>query len=414
MTMLSLDMKQVLHFLNLLDKDARHTIASEHPTARNGMPKWEVGATFESYQKQYLIRDITERQERGSNVYYSVNRPCKVTERQGVYGKNNIDDIIAIRALAFDIDVLADQDIVLTQINEKLNGEFYPSMVISTGGGYHLIYLLNELINVRLHRPPKNDDEKEINEIIIYNRSCVTELARDFESMFRGIFPNWKIDNMSNVDRVMRLPGTINFPKLEKQVRGQKREQAKIILENSQRVDIHKLRSLVPKLSEERPQFPKKPFTPPKNYSWTGYLKAKACCEFIRDNGLADTNEWYTHNVMLPLIGAVHDENEHNSLTLAEAEELFMMAISGGARYGTLGRGPGYFMRQWRSHRPELPPRYGNKSMGGLIWAAKNAGMELPWAGKIVWNESFARQLAELRGEEQIVPDDISRDFSSD
>lgn len=397
MTMLRLDMRQALHFLNLLDKEARHTIASEHPTARNGLPKWEVGATYEYHQQQYLIQDIVERQERGSNIYYSVNRPCKVTERQGVYGKNNIDDIIAIRALAFDIDVLGIRDVILKTITEKLTGEITPSLVIATGGGYHLIYILKELINIRLDRPPKNDEQKQQNEIKIHNRSAVTELARDFEHMLRGIFPEWKIDNMSNVDRVMRLPGTVNHPKLEKQAKGQKPALAQIVLENQNRVQIHALRDLVPRQSEEQPLVPRKPFKPSKTMaSWTGYLKAKECCEFIRDNGLADSNEIYTLNVMLPLIGAVHDENEHNNITLEEAEELFMTAISGGARFGVMGRGPGYFMRQWRSHRPELP-RNGTKSLGGLIWFCTENGMELPWKDTIDWQEDYDRMLVELK-----------------
>ena len=58
---------------------------------------------------------------------------------------------------------------------------------------------------------------------------------------------------------------------------------------------------------------------------------------------------------MLPLIGAIHDENEYNRLTIDEAFECFMLAVSGGARYGTMGRGEGYFRRQWNSHHPERP-----------------------------------------------------------
>ena len=46
------------------------------------------------------------RQARGSNVYYSVNRPCPAGDQKGFGGKCNVDDIIAIRALAFDIDII--------------------------------------------------------------------------------------------------------------------------------------------------------------------------------------------------------------------------------------------------------------------------------------------------------------------
>jgi hypothetical protein len=404
--MLKPDLQAVTYFLDLLDHNARHTIASEHPTARNGLPKWEAGCTYEPEQRRQLIDDIVERQSRGSNVYYSVNRPCKVTQRQGAYGKNNLDDIIAIRALAFDIDTLQPQEEVIKLIKENLNEELTPSLIIFTGGGYHLIYLLNELINVRLHRPPENDEQKRINDIIIYNRSAVTQLAHDFEALLRIKFPNFKVDNMSNIDRVMRQPGTINHPKLEKQEKGQIPALSRILVENPNRTDIHKLRDIVPKQSELRPETPKKPFVSPKNSKWTGYLKAEACCEFIRDNHLADSNEWYTLHVMLPLIGAIHDSNKANQITLEEAEELFMMAISGGERFGIMCRGPGYFMRQWKSHRPELA-RNGTKSLGGLIYSCKEAGMVLPWADHVVWEESFKKQLRELIEDVQIVSEDI-------
>jgi hypothetical protein len=62
--------------------------------------------------------------------------------------------------------------------------------------------------------------------------------------------------------------------------------------------------------------------------------------------GAAYTNEIYTKEVLLPLIGSMHDEE----LTVDEAKECFLEAISGGARYKTTGRGMGYFKRQFRSH----------------------------------------------------------------
>lgn len=74
-----LDVNQALAFLDLLDPGGRHTIASEAPFGRFGRdPKWEIGETFEAQQRQQLIEDIQKRQARGSNVYYSVNRPCSL------------------------------------------------------------------------------------------------------------------------------------------------------------------------------------------------------------------------------------------------------------------------------------------------------------------------------------------------
>ena len=96
--MLALDIDQALRFLDALDPSGRHTLASEAPFGGPGNgPKWEHGVTFEARQRPWLIKDIKERQGRGSNVYYSVNRPCPAGHPlHGINGKCNVDDIIAI------------------------------------------------------------------------------------------------------------------------------------------------------------------------------------------------------------------------------------------------------------------------------------------------------------------------------
>jgi hypothetical protein len=397
---MELDINQALQFLDILDPGGRHTIASEAPFgAKDGGPLWEAGSTFEAHQRDLMIKDIQKRQVRKSNVYYSVNRPCKISDRQGKGGKNNIDDIILIRAMAFDIDFTSferDQEAVLSFIDKDL--ELRPSLVVNTGGGFHLIYLLKEFLGVRIY-----PNEKEANDESTRFRSFVTNLGHDFETLLRSKLKDLpiKVDNMSNVDRVMRLPGTINYPKAEKLAKGQIIALAHIVKNYSDKYDIADLRSIIPMLEKPRNNVQKQPFIPRKNSKWTAYKKALACVEFIRDNGLADSNEWYTLHVMLPLIGAIHDENEANQLTIDEAQDLFLEAVSGGSRYGTMGRGQGYFLRQWKSHRPEFPR--GKKSLGGLIWAAKEAGMELPWVSTVMWEEDYLKQKEELERQKQTI-----------
>jgi hypothetical protein len=211
-------MAQALSFLDMLDLGGRHTIASEHPIGgRGGCPKWEAGATYEARERKLLIADIEERQARRSNVYYQVNRPCSAADRQGLAGKNKSDDIIGIRALAFDIDHFKNFDRIVDALPEAL----WPSLIIDTGGGLHLLYLLNEVLNVNLCRPTANDEQRRFNDRLGKIRALVVQLAHNFETMLRAKFPDLKIDNMSNVDRVMRLPGTMNYPKAEKIARGQ-------------------------------------------------------------------------------------------------------------------------------------------------------------------------------------------------
>jgi hypothetical protein len=391
----------------MLDLGGRHTIASEAPFgSREGGPLWEQGCTFEASQRSYLIEDIQERQARGSNVYYSVNRPCSVANQQGWNGKCNVDDIVRVRALAFDIDIAKrpfDNKLLIDFVDQTLTDALRQSLVINSGGGFQLIYLLNESINIMLYRPAINIEQEDINDKNRVNRAAIKRLADEFETMLRALVPSdlkdhIKIDNMSNLDRVMRLPGTVNFPKAEKRAKGQVEALAHITVDYQVKCDIYALRRKVPRLLRQvRPVERATPYVPRPNPQWPPSRKAKVCCEFIRERGLADTNEWYTLNVMLPLIGAMRD----GELAAEEAEECFMLAVSGGERYGDQGRGPGYFKRQWRSHLHST--RNGHRTLGTLFYVCKENGMLLPWADAVLWEDSFEAQRKELAALKQTI-----------
>jgi hypothetical protein len=394
----TLDINQALTFLDLLDPGGRHTIASEAPFGGvDGGPKWEDGATFEPQQRPYLIDDIQARQARGSNVYYSVNRPCPVWEQQGYRGKCNADDICVVRAFAFDIDLFTDADL----INTKLAADLKPSIIINTGGGLHLIYLFNEFVNIKLYRPAINQEQEQTNTSIKSIRAGIAQMAHDFEALLRSIFPQLKIDNMSNIDRVMRLPGTVNYPKAEKRAKGQVEAQAHIAINNQAKRDLSALRSILPQRPVAPPAQPKRPYVQRANDPWTPYAKAKFCCEYIRDCGLADTNEWYSLNVMFPLMGEVIN----GTITMDEAEELFLEAVSGGERYGGPGRGLSYFRRQWRSHLHSS--RNGQRTLGSLINACKANGMPTPWKDTVFWEKSYEEQLEAIKKLNQTVDADV-------
>jgi hypothetical protein len=365
------------------------------------LPLWEGGATFEPSQRGWLIEDITQRQRRKSNVYYGVNRACSVAEQQGYRGKCNAEDIITIRALAFDIDLTVKKEpelvnALLTFVDNTLTAEVRPSLVVDTGSGLQLIYLLKELIGVRLHRPAITDEEKDANRQVEANRKAIIELADQFETLLSDRVPSSlpiKIDNMSNLDRVMRLPGTVNYPKEEKRERGQVEALAHIAVDYRTKCDIFGLRGAVPR-HEPAPATVTRVSpngSPPRsNPLWPPYRKAKACCEFMRHRGLADFNQDYALNVLLPLLGAVQD----GELTLAEAEECFMLAVSGGERYGSPGRGEAFFQRQWRSHLNSRRAKH--RTLGTLFYVCQQNGMKPPWADAVAWEEDFQRQYREL------------------
>ena len=217
----------------------------------------------------------------------------------------------------------------------------------------------------------------------------------------RHKFPKLKIDSMSNIDRVMRLPGTVNYPKAEKRAKGQVEALAHIAVDYGRKFTFPELRRIIPMFAGPLPTS-KKAYVPRPGGFWTTYKKAKACCQFLCDKGAADENHWYVKNVMLPLIGAIHEE-EYNRLTADEAFECFMLAVSGGARYGNMGRGPGYFKRQWDSHHPERP-NYHRMSLGTLIRACKLLGMKQE--DTVSWEADFQRMLKEAQ-EPHEAPQDI-------
>lgn len=400
--MLTLHIDQALQFLDMLDPGGRHTIASEAPFGGfGGEPKWEGGATFEPSQRRWLIEDITRRQARGSNVYYGVNRPGFVGDQRGNNGKCNAEDVIAIRALAFDIDFTVKKEpelvnALLTFIDETLVGVLRPSLVVDSGGGVQLVYLLRIFVDIPLFRPALSKEQKEKNDQVEINREDITRLAKEFENLLRTKTPSSlpiKIDSMSNLDRVMRLPGTVNYPNAEKLARGQAPALAHIIKDYHTKFDIVALRAKV-RFGTEAPTSVRRAaprVSPPRpNPLWPPYRKAKACCEFIRDQGLADTNGDYALNVLLPLLGAVQD----GELTLDEAEDCFTVAVSGGERFGRPGRGPKLFERQWRSHLSSR--RTNHRGLGTLFHVCQQHGMKLPWSDAVVWEEDFERQLREL------------------
>lgn len=417
--MLKLDIDQALHFLDMLDPGGRHTLASEAPFGRDGGPRWERGATFEFEEREWLIKDIQERQARKSNVYYGVNRPCSAAKQEGSFGKCNVDDIVRVRALAFDIDFMrprTDRIVHLLKefIAHNLTDALRPSLVVDFGGGYQLVYMLNEHINIELFRPAVNIEQEDINDQNRVNRAAIRRLADEFETLLRKLVPlelndHIKIDNMSNLDRVMRLPGTVNYPKAEKRAKGQVEALAHIAEDYQIKCDIYLLRSKVPRSSliTVPPVKRATPYVARPNPQWPPYRKARACCQFIYDHGLADTNEWYTLNVMLPLMGAMRD----GELTAEEAEECFVLAISGGARYGLQGRGERYFARQWRSHLNSS--RSGHRTLGTLIYVCKQHGMELPWIDTVVWQQDFERQRKELAELKQTISVEDTNDVKS-
>jgi hypothetical protein len=207
-----------------------------------------------------------------------------------------------------------------------------------------------------------------------------------------------KIDNISNVDRVARLVGTVNYPKAEKRQRGQITAMAHVAIDYSHKHNTGELITAIIKACETRgilfeERRKKRQFVANKNTEWPTAKQVFYLCTQIKDRAMADSNDWYVYNVMFPLISAIHQE--HDPLTLEEAGDAFLEAVSGGGRFGRDGRTWKYFWRQWTSHRPLLDRR-GTRTLRSLYRVCLDAGIKFPW-NPVDWSDEFDRQQEALQ-----------------
>lgn len=153
--------------------------------------------TFTSEQTDKLEEWLTKNGE-GHNIYFSVN-PCL----EAVSKKASREDIRAVEYLHVDVDPRAGEDLETEQarILEKLKA-FKPkaTCIIFSGGGYQAFWRLEEAFAV-------DGDIAKAEEAKRYNMQL--------EMILGG-------DNCHNVDRIMRLPGTMNRPNAKKRKKGRK------------------------------------------------------------------------------------------------------------------------------------------------------------------------------------------------
>lgn len=142
------------------------------------------------------------------NLYFSV---AEVIEPENK--KASIENVAAVHWLHVDIDagpgdLLAELDRIKRLVTTELpTGAVEPTVVIYSGGGYQAFWKLDEPIQVR------------------GNADVAAEVARynkQLELLFGG-------DSCHNVDRIMRLPGTMNIPNQRKVAKGRVPVQADVL-----------------------------------------------------------------------------------------------------------------------------------------------------------------------------------------
>ena len=181
-------------FLKALDSTGRHNLVALDPEKQ--LPP--RGRTIKPGRWDQVDGFVT-RFNGTHNVYFSVNEPVEGAP----HSKLSVADIGNLRAICADLDAKTFKDgaprtkqSILDQIDnlDPLGGQ-NPTLLVDSGGGYGAFWKI----------PPT---------------PATLESIRAAESLAEGIRQALGGDPVGNVDRIMRLPGTINRPDAAKRARG--------------------------------------------------------------------------------------------------------------------------------------------------------------------------------------------------
>jgi hypothetical protein len=146
-----------------------------------------------------VLQWITQHNLSGRNIYFSANQP-----QQGLTKKAKKTEIEGYRAVCADIDAkdgrgMADCLAIIAALPLK------PSFVVMTGGGYQAVWRLQSAL------------------------PAASDIMRRVEAIGRAIVAASGSDQVWNVDRILRLPGTINHPNARKRAAGRTRCLAQLL-----------------------------------------------------------------------------------------------------------------------------------------------------------------------------------------
>jgi len=154
------------------------------------------------------IREATawlEARQAKRNLYFTVNEPAGYMQK-----KPSKEDIARVLGLHVDIDPRANEDLQQerARILELLESfEPRPTAVLFSGGGLQAFWKFASPIDIR-------GDEAAREQVERLNQALALEFGADA---------------CHNVDRLMRLPGTINLPGEKKRAKGRKNAPASLI-----------------------------------------------------------------------------------------------------------------------------------------------------------------------------------------
>lgn len=212
--MIKLNIKETIAFLEWWGGDQ---------SVLTAIPVVKKATDTDSFQEPKQVQGWVESHE-CDNIYFTVNPVMRPMSK-----KPARTDIRELAWLHVDIDprpghtdLKAEQDWALGQLTTKLpQGVPPPSCIIFSGGGYQGFWRLKEPFEI-------SGVEAKYEEAKRWNMQL--------EILFNG-------DNCHNVDRIMRLPGTVNWPTARKQAKGRVPTEAR----------VHEMNDLAYDLSEFTP-----------------------------------------------------------------------------------------------------------------------------------------------------------------
>lgn len=187
---------------------------------------WTLGAiatdrkavTFRTFTNETDAFKFVDAENGARNLYFLVNEPT-----HEINSKPSKTDIASAPWLHVDIDsdstdaegLEHDLDMLLSQLTDKLpKGMPPPTCILFSGNGYWGFWKLREPV-------PIEGTETKWEDFELYNKRL--------EQVFGG-------DHCFNVDRIARLPGTINIPNPQKRKKGRVEVESKLLEFDKSRV----------------------------------------------------------------------------------------------------------------------------------------------------------------------------------
>jgi hypothetical protein len=163
----------------------KRTLVERHEDKKTHTVTYSVDVAGEKKWRQLPIGDI---QQRGLDMLHSLNTEWHIYHRTGIsyQQRSTKPDIVMLPAIWLDVD-----DCSPDAYNQLLGMNFYPNLIVHSGGGFHAYWLLTE---------PVMADSKEKQ----------FEIERTMEGMILGF--GGKVDpKTKDVTRILRTPGFINI-----------------------------------------------------------------------------------------------------------------------------------------------------------------------------------------------------------